>query len=244
MGISDGGIDGDREFPSTAWSVIVHARDAGAPDYAQQLGRLVELYWRPVYSVIRHGSGRSHDDAKDLTQDFFATVVFDRELLRVYAPERGSFRSLLRTALARFLHDVARGAGRQKRGSGKLPVSLDGISELAADPTVENLTPEQIFDSAWNQAVLTEAVARLEQRLRAGDRAAVFEVFRRYDVDGDSAEASYAEVGQEVGMTVPQVKHALREARAAFRELVTELVQGYVDDPANLTAELRSLFGA
>jgi hypothetical protein len=43
---------------------------------------------------------------------------------------------------------------------------------------------------------------------------------------------------------VPQVKHALLLARAAFREIVTELVRGYVDDPADLATELRRLFGA
>src|SRR5262245_34630128 len=109
MGVSESGIHGNREFPSTSWSVIVHAQDASSPDYARHLRRLVELYWRPVYSVIRQSWSRSHDDAKDLTQDFFATVVLDRELVKTYAPERGSFRTLLRTAITRFMQDVVRG---------------------------------------------------------------------------------------------------------------------------------------
>jgi RNA polymerase sigma factor (sigma-70 family) len=246
MGVSDSGISGDREFPSTSWSVIVHAQDPTSPDYARHLRRLVELYWRPVYCVIRQAWARRHDDAKDLTQEFFATVVLDRELVRSYAPERGSFRTLLRTALSRFMQDVARGTGRQKRGGGSMPVSLDGVGEETVDPVpgAEAMTPEQIFDLAWNEAVMSEAVALLGKRLRAEGKAAAFEVFRRYDFEGDSAEMSYAEIGAALSMTAPQVKHALGQARTAFREIVTDLVRGYVDDPADLAAELRSLFGA
>ncbi len=80
---------------------------------AVHMRRLVELYWRPIYSVIRHAYSKSHDDAKDLTQEFFATVMLDRELVKRYAPERGSFRALLRTALTYFMRDVARGLARQ-----------------------------------------------------------------------------------------------------------------------------------
>ncbi len=246
MGVTDRGIGGDREFPSTSWSVILQVRDPGSPDYARHLSRLVELYWRPVYSVIRHGWNKSHDDAKDLTQDFFATVVFDRDLVKAYAPERGSFRSLVRKAITHFMRDVGRDADRQKRGGGALPVSLEKITEdaIEAVPGAERLTPEQIFDVAWNEAVMSEAVAILEKKLKADGKAAAFEAFRRYDLDGDSADLSYAALGQSLSMTAPQVKHALLQARATFREIVTDIVRGYVDDPADLAAELRNLFGA
>lgn len=245
MGVSDSGISGSREFPSTSWSVILNARDPESPDYARHLRRLVELYWRPVYCVVRHAWAKSHHDAKDLTQDFFATVVLDRALVQTYAPERGSFRALLRTALARFMRDAARGATRQKRGQGAAAVPLDGIGEAEIEPVpgAEAMTPDQIFDVAWNEAVMSEAVALLERRLAAEGKATAFAVFRRYDIDGDSAEMSYAEIGAAMGLTAAQVKHALLQARAAFREIVTDLVRGYVDDPADLAAELRALFG-
>jgi len=245
LGVTDSGILGDREFPSTSWSVILRVQDPDSPEYGRHLGRLIELYWRPVYSVIRHAYGRAHDDAKDLTQEFFATVVVDRALVRTFAPERGSFRTLLRTALTHFMRDVARGATRQKRGGGALPVSLDRFEAGAFDavPGAEQLTPEQMFDLTWNEAVMSEALARLEKRLAGEGRATVYEVFRRYDLAGDGEEASYADLGRELGMSVPQVKHALLHARATFREIVTALVRGYVDDPADLAAELRRLLG-
>lgn len=246
MTVSASGISGDREFPSTAWSVIIRARDPSSPDYLQNLGRLVELYWRPVYCAVRQGWGKNHDDAKDLTQEFFATVILDRGLLKSYARERGSFRTLLRATLFHFMRDIARSARRQKRGRGETALPLDTIGEEATAPVpgAEKMSPEQIFDLGWNQVVMSEALELLEKRLAAAGKTAAFEVFRRYDLEDQSSELSYADLGEALDLTAPQVKHALREARATFREIVTDLVRDYVDDPADLAAELRSLFGA
>ncbi len=247
MGVNDQGISGDREFPLTSWSVIAHARDADSPDYARHLHRLIEVYWRPVYGFIRHSWAKTHEDAKDLTQDFFATVVLDRELVSTYARERGSFRTFLRTTIRRFLHDVERGRTRQKRGDGLPPLALDAMNGNAAAivqvPNAHEMTPDQVFDAAWTAAVMNEALALLGKRLAAEGKTPVFEMFRRYDIEGGGAELSYAELGAEFSLSTPQVKHALLAARAAFREVVTDVVRTYVDDPADLAAELRSLFG-
>jgi RNA polymerase sigma factor (sigma-70 family) len=245
MGVTESGIGGDREFPSTSWSLILRAREPASPDYARSLERLIELYWRPVYCVIRHAYTKDHDEAKDLTQDFFATVVLDRELVRRYAPERGSFRSFLRPALTRFMHDVARGAGRQKRGGGAPVVSLERLGGAAVEPVLgaETLTPEQVFDRAWNETVMGHALALLEKRLAAEGKQAAYEAFRRYDLEAPPEGLSYAALAEALSMSVPQVKHALIYARDALREIVMDLVRGYVDDPSDLAVEVRSLLG-
>lgn len=245
MSVTEGGIDGEREFPSTSWSVILHAGDPASPDYARNLQRLIELYWRPVYCVIRHAYAKSHDEAKDLTQEFFATVVLDREVVQRYAPERGSFRAFLRPTITYFMRDVARESGRQKRGGGAPVVSLDRIggTVVAPLPGAESLTPEQMFDRAWNETVLEEAMALLQKRLAAEGKSVAFEVFRRYDLEGEGEQSSYAELGQAMSLSAPQVKHALIHAREALREVVTDLVRGYVDDASDLAVELRALLG-
>src|SRR5262249_56789055 len=127
MRVTEGGIAGAKEFPATSWSVILHLQDPGSPDYGHHLERLVQMYWKPVYCVIRRAWSPSHEDAKDLAQEFFATVVFDRDLLRAFAPQRGSFRTLLRTALTRFMQEERRNSVRQKRGGGVRPVSIEEI---------------------------------------------------------------------------------------------------------------------
>lgn len=248
MGVSYSGIHGAHEFPATSWSVIVNARDPDHPQYARTLHRLIELYWKPVYCVIRHARRCGPDDAKDLTQAFFTDVVLDRSLLANYRQERGSFRSLLRAAIANYLQDEARFRDRKKRGGGTVPLSLDGWGDLEPElgelPDARSLSPEQLFDLAWNEAVMSTGLSRLEARLAAEGKQTAFELFKRYDVDGESESLSYEALGRAAGLSVPQVKHALLLARGAFREIVTELVRGYVDDSADLAAELRHLFGA
>lgn len=245
MGVSDDGISGAREFPSTWWSFIANAKDPDSPDYARHMERLVEGYWRPIYWVIRHAWGKGHDDAKDLTQDFFAIVVFDRDLVKRWAPERGSFRALLRAALSHYMTDVVRGGTAQKRGAGILPISMDAVADadLLARPGVASLTPEDLFDAAWNQNVMNRAASLLGDRLRAEGRGAAFEAFRRYYLEGDSAEMSHGDLGAELGLTAHQVKHALVYARGAFREVVVEVVRTYVDQPSDVAAEIEALLG-
>jgi hypothetical protein len=106
------------------------------------------------------------------------------------------------------------------------------------------MTPDQLFDVAWNQAVMAQAMSLVERRLRAEGKPLAFEVFRRYDVDGDSANLSQDELGKTLGLTARQVRLALVDARATFRQIVTDIVRGYVDDADDLAAELRAVFGA
>ena len=58
-------------FDTTNWSVILEAT-AGDPTAARAaLATLCEIYWPPVYALIR-SRGHSAADAEDLTQTYFA----------------------------------------------------------------------------------------------------------------------------------------------------------------------------
>jgi hypothetical protein len=70
--MGDTSIGGSRrDFPSTSWNLI---RGAGKA-HREHLERLIYLYWKPAYLYLRACGHKSVEDAKDLTQDFFATVV-------------------------------------------------------------------------------------------------------------------------------------------------------------------------
>lgn len=246
MALDNTGISGRREFPATSWSMIRHAQDPSSPEYERHLRRLVELYWRPVFLVIRKAWSRPTDEARDLTQEFFAQVVLDRGLVRSFAPERGSFRSLIRAAIKRFMLNVTRDSKRQKRGGGSEIVSIDDATVHEADGPLGDagrLSPEELFDAAWNRAVISEALGRLEARLVASGDALALGAFKRYDVEGDREELTYEDAARGFGVSVPQFKRALFYARELFREAVTELVREYVDGPEELDRELRAFFG-
>ena len=64
------------------------------------LSELCKTYWRPIFAYICR-RGYSTQDAEDLAQDFFASLL-QGPLLQRADPERGRFRSLLLKGPARF----------------------------------------------------------------------------------------------------------------------------------------------
>jgi RNA polymerase sigma factor (sigma-70 family) len=234
-----------RGFPVTSWMLIRQLKDAGSLERERHLRRLVTLYWKPVYAVLRHGWARTDQDAEDLTQGFFISVVLEGNLVESFAAEKGSFRAFLKGAIWRYAMSEHRRAHRQKRGAGLqvVPIGEDlpRLEDLVSNPG--QLTPEQVFDVAWTRIVVSRALSLLETRLRDEGRPAALEVFRRYELAAPEVAGSYKEVGAALGMTPDQVKHGLSEARITFRDIVTALVAEYVDGPDELEAELGRLLG-
>jgi RNA polymerase sigma factor (sigma-70 family) len=245
VSVSDSGIKGDRGFPATASSIFRNLKDPGSPEYQRNLQRLVELYWKPVYCVIRHAGTAGNQDAKDLTQDFFASHVIGGRLIAAFEPDRGSFRALLRSAVINFLRMNAREASRQKRGGDAVVLALDGDIDDDTERLIaegRGLSPEQLFDAAWNHVVVTRAMELLRARLVTEGKEVCFEVLKRYDLERGREQSSYADVGRDLGLSPDQVRHGLAQARAALREIVTEIARDYVDGVDDLAKELRRLF--
>lgn len=114
----------NHEFATTQWSVVLQARNPGAPEAAHAMERLCQLYWYPLYTYVRRCGHGAHD-AKDLTQEFFARLI-EKNFLQSVDQERGRFRSFLLAAIKHFLANEWRKAKRLKRGGGDVPLPLDG----------------------------------------------------------------------------------------------------------------------
>ncbi len=231
-------------FPATSWSVVARLRDRGSEERRRLLERLIASYWKPVYGLIRRSWARTNEDAKDLTQEFFAVEVLDGTLLEHFDPDRGNFRSFLKGALSNFMKRSARDEGRLKRGGGTRAFSLEMDDRDLADaiPDGRSLTAEQVFDRAWKRTVLARAVGLLEERLRARGQEKSFEAFRRYELEPEGKDVSYQAVARELGMSPDGVKNALTRAREEFVGAVTDIVAEYVGEGGDLSAELDRLF--
>src|SRR3954464_3978937 len=112
-------------FCTTHWSVVLRAVDPNSPEAQAALERLCKTYWYPLYACVRrHGYGP--DDARDLTQEFFARLL-SKNSLRHADRQRGRFRTFLQTVLTNFLAtEWAKGAAK-KRGGGWALLSLDAM---------------------------------------------------------------------------------------------------------------------
>jgi RNA polymerase sigma-70 factor (ECF subfamily) len=84
---------GASNFPSTSWSLVVAAAANSTSDSRASLAKICEAYWPPVYAFVRR-IGYDRDQAQDLTQAFFATML-EKNYLGNANRERGRFRTFL-----------------------------------------------------------------------------------------------------------------------------------------------------
>src|SRR5262245_54012086 len=224
------------QFPTTAWGQVTRP---GSEDRERILRSLIARYWKPVYCRIRHGWARSNEDAKDLTQEFFMTVLLEGSLLEKFSPQKGSFRAFLKAALTNFMRNDLRDAQRQKRGGDVHLVSLGEIEPelLEGAPGAD---PDEVFKSAWKKVVWARVLELLRERLPEP----AYEAFRRYFLAPPEETPTYDAVGKSLGISSDTVKNHLTKARRELLTAATEVLSDYVDRPEDLAAEMRELFGA
>ena len=120
------------------------------------LGRSLSLFWRPVYQFIRKAGPYPSEEARDLTQDFFAYMLEGRGGGRPPASpaEMGEF---LKEALRGFLAELRhRRPGLERKGD-RLTLSLEGADpeiEIAV-ANLEHWAPDEILDRHWAEELLS-----------------------------------------------------------------------------------------
>ena len=120
-------------FTTTHWSVVLAAQSP-TPAAQAALEKLCRTYWQPIYAFARR-QGIEPEEAKDLTQGFFALLLERRDFDRV-RKEKGRLRSYLLTSLKHFLTNERNRAMAIKRGEGQRLISLDQLHK--AIPLVSN----------------------------------------------------------------------------------------------------------
>src|SRR5215472_4505198 len=113
-------------FATTHWSVVLAAQGP-SPAAQAALEKLCRTYWRPIYGFVRR-QGVRPEEAKDLTQGFFALLVERRDFDAV-RKEKGRLRSYLLTSLKHFLTNERNRAIAIKRGAGQRLIPLDDLGE-------------------------------------------------------------------------------------------------------------------
>jgi hypothetical protein len=111
-------------FTTTHWSVVLEAQGP-TPAAQAALDKLCRTYWRPIYGFVRK-QGIEVEEAKDLTQGFFA-LLLERRDLNTIRKEKGRLRSYLLTSLKHFLTNEHKRAMAIKRGEGQRLIPLDEI---------------------------------------------------------------------------------------------------------------------
>jgi RNA polymerase sigma factor (sigma-70 family) len=232
-----------HRFPQTNQSAILLARSNDESVRQRAFETILTSYWKPVYKYVRLKWQVNNEDAKDLTQGFFANV-FEKNHFANYDASKASFQTFLRTCLDGFVANERKAGKRLKRGGDQEHFQLDFVS--AADEfvlhAVSDLNPEDYFHREWVRWMFTLAVEALRRRCEERDQQIHFQLFERYDLSDDE-NVSYAQLAQEFGLEPATVNNYLAAARRDFRRIVIEKLREITATEAEFRNEARSLLG-
>lgn len=231
------GVAPRGQFPTTRWSLIVATRQQPTTQSRDALAHLCASYWYPLYAFARHRCARI-EDAQDLTQGFFVCILA-KDSLKDFDRERGRFRAFL---LAAFRHFIANERDRertQKRGGGRVPISLDmqdAERRYLLDPG-HDLTPEKLYERRWATTLLDRALERLKREVHPSSQFDRLRVF----LTGEPPGASYSELASELGMSEGALKVAVHRLRRKFREVLRAEIADTVASPEEVKEEMQYL---
>src|SRR5438067_9087783 len=226
-------------FRTTHWSVVLTAQDE-SPAAHEALEKLCRIYWRPICSFVQR-QGFALEEAKDITQGFFAQLL-ERRSLNAVRKEKGRLRSYLLGALKYFLADEQRRSMAIKRGKGQ---RLIPIEEMRADERIEMepadpVTAEMIYERRWALTVLEQVLDRLKNEYRTAGNAALFDSLKQLLPD-EPGSPSQAEIATQLGMTENALRQAFYRFRQRYQSLLREEIAHTVATPGDIEDELRHL---
>lgn len=228
-------------FVTTHWSVVLAAGRGDTTRAREALATLCRTYWYPLYAYVRR-RGHSAEDAKDLTQEFFARLL-EKNWVASADQSKGRFRSFLLSAMNHFLADEWDRIRAQKRGGrvSLLPLQLDTAETRYGIEPADPATPERIFERRWALTLLEEVLNRLRAEYEREGKAELFAALHSCLV-GERAAQPYATLAARLGIQEGSVKSAVHRMRRRYRRLLLEEIANTVAGPDEVDEELRHLF--
>jgi len=230
---------GPVAFTTTHWSVVLEAQGPTHAAHAA-LGKLCSTYWRPIYGFVRR-QGVGTEEAKDLTQGFFALLLERRDLDAVRR-EKGRLRSYLLTSVKHFLASEQRRAMAIKRGKGQGLVPLEELSAIEGTEMepADHLSPDRLYERRWASTLMEQVLRRLKDEYRTAGNAALFDWLKQLLLDEPGAP-SRAEIAAQLDMTDNALRQALHRFRHRYQLLLREEISNTVAIASDVEDELRHL---
>lgn len=209
-------------FPATPASAVLGVKTDDPVVRARAFATIVRAYWKPVYKRVRLKFRKPNEEAKDLTQAFFARAL-ERGVFDGFAPERARFRTYVRRCLDNFVLNEEEARRALKRGGGAMPLSLhfdEAEAELGRLGDVDEGMQERLFDEEWVKALVGMSVDALRSALTAEGRDRQWRAFEAYDLVDESERTTYAALAEQLGVKTTDVTNDLHAARKRFRRIV------------------------
>ncbi len=238
---------GGGKFPTTRLSAVLAARSEDSSERLRASEWIATFYWKPVYKYIRAKWHKSSEDAKDLTQGFFARAL-EKDFFEAYEPSKAHFRTFVRTCVEGYVLNEEKAARRIKRGGDCFIDSLDfeGAEREMNFSTPPNASSmEDYFYREWLRNLFSLSVETLRQECAVRGKTTQFQLFERYDLgEGDTPDAcSYAALADEFHIPISQVTNYLAYARRELRRIVLEQLREITANDEEFRSEARWVLG-
>ncbi len=228
-------------FAGTRWSVVIMARGKDSPAANKALSALCSLYWYPLYTFVRR-SGLNHHEAEDVTQGFFQHLIGKDGLMHV-DPAKGRFRSFLVSSMKNFLTNERERAGAMKRGSGRVPLSIDMATadgRYSCEPP-DDSTPEVIYDRHWAMTLLETVLNIVKKEYESRGKLDIFDALHESIAGNSGGASSYAELAGRLKTTEGNLKIMVHRLRRQFGETLRKEIAQTVESDADIDDEIRHL---
>lgn len=244
---NDTSIGGNNDrFPLTRLSAVAASHSDNAIERTRAFDTLIAAYWKPTYKYIRLKWHKSNEDAKDMTQGFFAQAMekgfFDR-----YNPSKARFRTFLRACIDGYAANENKAASRLKRGGDVFHIPLDfedAEQELISYGKNAFESLESYFDKEWVRSFFKLVIDELRASLQEQGKTTHFKLFEQYDLAETSQNAlSYKQLAQQFSLPVSDVINYLALARREFRRIALEQLRALTVTEQEFHEEARSLLG-
>ncbi len=133
-----------------------------------------------------------------------------------------------------FLSDQRKFNQAEKRGSGKVEISISDEIETATDDS------DARFDLEWAVNLIGLAIDQFAKEHKASGKSEAFEVLKPW-LNGNTTPLTQAEAATQLSMTEGAVKVVIHRLRKRFRELVTEQIRETVETDGEVSGELNYL---
>ncbi len=237
-------MTGDLHFGTTHWTMIVNAGQGEDEMVSgRAMSKLCASYWPPVYAYIRR-QGYGVEDAKDLTQGFFAQLI-EKRGFRAADPRKGKFRSYLLGSLKFFLSNEHQRRQAKKRGGDVIHFSIDAneFEHFIASQLVDEVTPEILFERQWSRSLLVHVEGMLKEEYQRRGRQRLFDAMQPF-LSGKQPDIGYADMARSLGETEGALKMTASRMRRRFAELLREHVAELNGTCEEVEDEIRYLLAA
>ncbi|MEO8428221.1 MAG: sigma-70 family RNA polymerase sigma factor [Verrucomicrobiota bacterium] len=212
---------------------------AGSQEALEDLSR---SYWPAVYAFLRR-KGFAPQDAEDLTQDTFASVLQGGRLAAVDS-KKGRFRSFLCACADHEASHFRKRNEAEKRGANRIVSleALDAEQHYQLLPVTDAPT-ETVFDRAWSKIIVSRALEKLNSDYERLEKNDVFQALLPL-LQGGTERGDFRIVAEKLGLTEVNARVTWLRFKTSFIGHLRSEVAETVADASEVDEELRYLVSA